>query len=193
MLRLLRTLIGLLGLALLTTQGASAAASASAENRASGSAAVAEQRVGNDTRLSEEAVRKNLGLRYDFASDSPVAAEGAAVADTSGTVTLNVFGATHMNATVTFGSEALTTGVANINGVAMVGEEGVVGATQSLSFSVPNAQGALNFAQGSIGPIGPYSVFSNSCVTYCGSVLNAAGVEGVPTGTGAILTFLGLR
>ena len=78
MLRLLRTLIGLLGLALLTTQGASAAASASAENRASGSAAVAEQRVGNDTRLSEEAVRKNLGLRYDFASDSPVAAEGAA-------------------------------------------------------------------------------------------------------------------
>jgi hypothetical protein len=98
-----------------------------------------------------------------------------------------------MNATVTIGSETLTTGVADINGVAEVAEESAEGATQTLSYSVPNARAALNFAQESIGPIGPYTVFTNSCVTYCGSVLNAGGLAGVPMGTGAILRFLGLR
>jgi hypothetical protein len=78
MLRLLRPLTTLLGLVLLTANAASAFAFASAENRASGSAAVAEHLVGNNTRLSEKAIRENIDLRYDFASDSPVAAEGAA-------------------------------------------------------------------------------------------------------------------
>lgn len=77
MLRLLRPLTTLLGFALLTANAASALALASAENRASGSAAVAEHLVGKNPRLSEEATRENLPLRYDLASDSPVAAEGA--------------------------------------------------------------------------------------------------------------------
>ena len=77
MLRLLRPLTTLLGLVLLTANAASALALASAENRASGSAAVAEHLVGQNTRLSEDAARENITLRYDFASDSPVAAEGA--------------------------------------------------------------------------------------------------------------------
>jgi hypothetical protein len=82
MLRLLRPLTTLLGLVLLTANAASALALASAENRASGSAAVAEHLVGQNTRLSEEATRENLTLRYDLASDSPVAAEGAAAIET---------------------------------------------------------------------------------------------------------------
>jgi RHS repeat-associated protein len=114
-------------------------------------------------------------------------------ADEAGTVAINVFGKTHMNVTVTLGADTVTTGVANIGGVATVGLESAEGATQSLSFSVPNGQAALDAALASIGPIGPYSVFSNSCVTYCGSVLSAGGVPGVPTGTSAILTYLGLR
>jgi hypothetical protein len=75
--RILTALALLLGLTLLAAHPASVVAAASTENRASGSAAVAEQRVGNDMRLSEEAVRENPSLRYDLASDSPVAAEGA--------------------------------------------------------------------------------------------------------------------
>jgi len=62
-----------LGFTLLAAHPASAAVAASLENRASGSAAVADTRVSQNTRLSEEAVRENLTLRYDLASDSPVA------------------------------------------------------------------------------------------------------------------------
>jgi hypothetical protein len=76
MLRLLRPLTTLLGLVLLTANAASALALASAENRASGSAAVAEHLVGQNTRLSEEATRENLTLRYDLASDSPCSRRG---------------------------------------------------------------------------------------------------------------------
>jgi hypothetical protein len=76
MLRLLRPLTTLLGFVLLMANAASALALASAENRTSGSAAVAEHLVGQNTRLSEEAVRENLTPRYDLASDSPVAARG---------------------------------------------------------------------------------------------------------------------
>lgn len=76
--RILTALALLLGLTLLAAHPASVVAAASTENRASGSAAVAEHLVGQNTRLSEEAVRENPSLRYDLASDSPVAAEGAA-------------------------------------------------------------------------------------------------------------------
>ncbi len=78
MLKLLRPLIALLGLGLLTVNGASVAATASAENRASGSTAAIANLISENTRLSKEAIRKNIDLRYDLASDSPVAAEGAA-------------------------------------------------------------------------------------------------------------------
>jgi hypothetical protein len=78
MLRLLQSLTVFLGLALLAGNAASAFAAAGGEKPASGSAAVAEYLVGNDTRLSEEAARENPAPCYDFASDSPVAAEGAA-------------------------------------------------------------------------------------------------------------------
>ena len=74
--RILTALALLLGLTLLAAPPASVTAAASTENRASGSAAVAEHLVGKNTRLSHEVVRENLALRYDFASDSPVAAEG---------------------------------------------------------------------------------------------------------------------
>jgi len=75
--RLIVILSLVLGFTLLAAHPASAAVAASLENRASGSAAVADTRVSQNTRLSEEAVRENLTLRYDLASDSPVAAEGA--------------------------------------------------------------------------------------------------------------------
>jgi filamentous hemagglutinin len=74
---MLTALALLLGLTLLVAHPASATVAASLENRASGSTAVAKQLVGKNPRLSEEATRENLPLRYDLASDSPVAARGA--------------------------------------------------------------------------------------------------------------------
>ena len=40
--------------------------------------------------------------------------QAAEEADEAGTVAINVFGKTHMNVTVTFGADTVTTGVANI-------------------------------------------------------------------------------
>jgi hypothetical protein len=62
-LRLLRSLTTLLGFALLTANAASVLALASAENRASGSEAVADNLVGKNTRLSKDAVRENITQR----------------------------------------------------------------------------------------------------------------------------------
>ena len=72
--RLLTVLITLLGFTLLAAPPVSAAASVQTENRASGSAAVAEILTQENTRLSTEAVRENIALGYDVASDDAVAA-----------------------------------------------------------------------------------------------------------------------
>jgi len=84
--RLLAVLTLVLGILPLAAQPASAAVAVHLENRASGSAAVADTLVGKNTRLSEDAVRENLTLRYDLASDSPVAAEGIAGAGSAANV-----------------------------------------------------------------------------------------------------------
>jgi hypothetical protein len=66
-----------LGLTLLAAPPASAAVAAHAENRTSGSSAGSNNLVGIEPRLSEEAVRENADLDYDFASDDAVAAKSA--------------------------------------------------------------------------------------------------------------------
>ncbi len=76
MLRLIRPLIALLGLALLTANAASAFAFASVEKPASGSLGGPIERLGGSTLASSERVRENLRSLYDEASDSPVATEG---------------------------------------------------------------------------------------------------------------------
>jgi hypothetical protein len=86
---LLAVLTLVLGILPLAAQPASAAVAVHLENRASGSAAVADTLGSQNTRLSDEAVRENITLRYDLASDSPVAAEGAVA---EGTTLFRVFG-----------------------------------------------------------------------------------------------------
>jgi hypothetical protein len=76
MLKLLRPLIALLGLVLLTANTASAAATVSAQNPTSGSRGVSEALIQVNTLATTERIGGNLGLRYDLASDSPVAARG---------------------------------------------------------------------------------------------------------------------
>ena len=63
-----------LGLTFLAAPPASAGAAASAENWASGSPAAANNVIEIDARLSEDAVRENIALGYDIASDDAVAA-----------------------------------------------------------------------------------------------------------------------
>jgi hypothetical protein len=86
--RILAVLTLILGFLPLAVQPASAAVALHLENHASGSAAVAEHLVGQNTRLSEEAVRENITPRYDLASDSPVAARGAVTISREGLQTV---------------------------------------------------------------------------------------------------------
>lgn len=72
--RLAAILTLILGFTLLAATPASAVASLQVENRASGSASDLTKLVSNEARLSAEAVRENIALGYDIASDDAVAA-----------------------------------------------------------------------------------------------------------------------
>lgn len=74
--RLVTVILLLLGVFPSAAPSAAASVAASAENRAAGSATVIEKLIGLETRLSEDAVRENLSLAYDLASDDAVAASG---------------------------------------------------------------------------------------------------------------------
>lgn len=74
--RLAAILALVLGLTLLAAAPVSAAVAAPAENRASGSAADPDNLIGIEARLSEDAVRENVALGYDIASDDAVSARG---------------------------------------------------------------------------------------------------------------------
>jgi hypothetical protein len=89
--------------------------------------------------------------------------------------------------------ESLTTGLSNINGIGTVAEEGVEGATGSVTVPLPNGSAAMEFARDALlGPGDIYNLSTNSCVTYCGQVLRAGGVQGVPGTTRGVINFLGL-
>jgi len=61
---------------------------------------------------------------------------------------------------------------------------------QSLTIPLPNAQAALGYSQSMIGQnTGPYNLQTNSCVTYCGNVLRAGGLN-VPDTTTDIARYL---
>lgn len=72
-------LLLLFGLTFFVDAPASAAVAASVENRASGSASDLTTSVEIEARLSGEAVRENVGLGYELASDFSVAARGTTV------------------------------------------------------------------------------------------------------------------
>jgi guanyl-specific ribonuclease Sa len=87
--RLAAILALVLGLTLLAAPPASAAVAASAENRASGSASDPNNLIGIEARLSEDAVRENVALGYDLASDDAVAARAGARVTTDVVATKN--------------------------------------------------------------------------------------------------------
>ena len=89
--RLLPVLIALLGFTLLAAYPASAA-SLHAEKVASWSATNPNNVVSTEARLSDEAVRENIALGYDVASDDAVAARGGAGAVKEGAAVFRVFG-----------------------------------------------------------------------------------------------------
>jgi hypothetical protein len=64
------------GLVVLSTEPALATTTPVGENRASGSAAGLTTLIGIEARLSEDAVRENIALGYEIASDDAVAARG---------------------------------------------------------------------------------------------------------------------
>ncbi|WP_162238937.1 RHS repeat-associated core domain-containing protein [Methylobacterium sp. Leaf85] len=112
--------------------------------------------------------------------------------DLAGTAIVNTFGATHANITVNYAGESFTTGLSNVRGLGTVFAESAEGATGSVVVALPNGSAAMNFARNSIGTGAPYNLSTNSCVTYCGQVLGAGGVQGVPGTTRGVINFLGL-
>jgi hypothetical protein len=81
-------LLLLVGLALFIASPKSAAAVSTAESRASGSAAGLTTLIRIEARLSESAVRENIALGYDIASDDAVAARGLRATDFGSKATL---------------------------------------------------------------------------------------------------------
>jgi hypothetical protein len=77
MLRVLALLALCAGLFLVVDEPALATASVQVENRASGSATVIANFIGDEARLNEDAVRENVLPAYDVASDDAVAAKSA--------------------------------------------------------------------------------------------------------------------
>jgi RHS repeat-associated protein len=62
---------------------------------------------------------------------------------------------------------------------------------QSVQIGLPNAVNAINYQLSVIGtPTGLYNPQLNSCVTHCGAVISAGGVEGVPATTTGIAAWL---
>jgi RHS repeat-associated protein len=86
----------------------------------------------------------------------------------------------HYSVEVQAGEQALHTellgGAGDITSVGI--RNSSVGAVQTFTVDLPNAQGALNYSSDLIGQtVGPYSKLENSCLSYCGNVLNAGGLE----------------
>ena len=115
----------------------------------------------------------------------------------NGTATLFRQGS-HVSIKVQHGANSLHTeqvyqpmpGTPTTIGVAAVAGPGAT----TLTIALPNAQAALAYSEGMIGQAaGPYNLRTNSCLTYCGNVLRAGGVD-VPATTTELVRYLqGLR
>jgi hypothetical protein len=124
------------------------------------------------------------------------AERAAAVAAEEGTATIFRYGEalSHTSIEVRVGDQLLHTEqvVDRLSGMTSVAERASsAGATNSIMIPLPNGPAALNFAKGMVGrDTGQYSLRFNSCLTYCGSVLRAGGVPGVPETTPGLIEFL---
>jgi hypothetical protein len=116
-----------LGLTLLAAAPASASAALHAENRASGSASELTTLIGNEARLSQEAVRENILPAYDVVSDDAVAAKSIGMTERGLAHALErhtVSGALNAGKSVFHAGEDVAGLVRAANGVQRVGQAG---------------------------------------------------------------------
>jgi hypothetical protein len=62
--------------------------------------------------------------------------------------------------------------------------------TTSLTFELPDAAAAIRFQESRIGKSAGEFSMENNCITHCGDVLRAGGIEGVPQSTDALARWL---
>lgn len=118
----------------------------------------------------------------------------AANAAKRGTATVLDHGGTHASIIVRQGetvlhTEQIVNSTTKATTIVEVANPGAV--KGSYDIALPDAAGALRHQRAALGqPGGTYDVIRNSCVTHCGDVLRAGGVEGAPTTTLDIVRWL---
>jgi hypothetical protein len=110
-----------------------------------------------------------------------------------GTATIFEHGGSHASVMVRLGEETLHTEQIVLNGnlttIDVVTDAAPV--LRSIEVPLPDAEAALGYQRGVLNtPTGLYNRSLNSCVTHCGDVLRAGGVEGVPERTLDIIRWL---
>jgi RHS repeat-associated protein len=111
----------------------------------------------------------------------------------AGTATIFQYGKSHVSIMVKQGENVMHTEQVITNSTSKAttimeatGEE----ATNVFELALPNASKAMQYQRSVIGePLGPYDFATNSCVTHCGDVLRAGGLE-VPKTTMGMLRWM---
>jgi len=115
-----------------------------------------------------------------------LAGRGAA----AGTATIYRYGTQHASVAVRHGDTLLHTHQVVIGNGTTIARTSSAGATGSIQVALPNARAAMEFQRSVLGtPTGVYNLSTNSCVTHCGDVLRAGGLD-VPSTTRAIINWL---
>jgi len=128
------------------------------------------------------------------------AAACCVAAEDAGTATISQYATdagAHFSIEVNAGGQSLSTEqiITNEFNDTTIGINTSVNPVNSVTVQLPNGQGALDYMNGLLGEnTGTYNSFSNSCLSYCGNVLNAGGLN-VPLnstlGTARFLNSLG--
>jgi hypothetical protein len=132
------------------------------------------------------------GVRMNYGTFIPPLSLGAGVA--AGVAKISQYaGAAHFSIEVSVGGESLATEQMIIDdlGNTTIASNTSTGAVQTWSVALPNGQAALDFSSSVIGTdTGVYNAFTNSCLSYCGNVLNAGGLNVPLNSTLGMVRFL---
>jgi RHS repeat-associated protein len=110
-------------------------------------------------------------------------AMGRGPAAEAGTATISEYATaagSHFSIDVAVGNESLATEQLIVDGVGntSIGVNASTGAVRTWTMTLPDGQAALGFSRGLIGTdTGVYNSLTNSCLSYCGNVLNAGGLN----------------
>jgi hypothetical protein len=125
---------------------------------------------------------------------APAAAPLTSTPTREGVATILQHEGRHASVLVQYGDEAVATEQEILNQmrettIKLVSSPAPV--VRSVRIVLPDAPAALRYQWSVLGTrTGIYNKFTNSCLTHCGDVLRAGGVQGIPRGTTSLLRWL---